>query len=55
MEVYAFTKDVGWVNHEGVAADVFDHILAIVSEFDLRVFQAPGGHDLARLVQERGM
>ncbi|HBN95872.1 MAG TPA: mechanosensitive ion channel protein MscS [Firmicutes bacterium] len=55
MEIYAFTKDVGWVNHEGVAADVFDHVLAIVSEFDLRVFQAPGGHDLARLVRERSL
>jgi miniconductance mechanosensitive channel len=55
LEIYAFTKDVGWVNHEGVAADVFDHILAIVSEFDLRVFQVPGGHDLAGLVQERGL
>lgn len=55
MEVYAFTKEVGWVNHEGVAADVFDHVLAIISEFDLRVFQNPGGHDLAGLVQERGL
>lgn len=55
LEIYAFTKDVGWVNHEGVAADVFDHVLAIVHEFDLRVFQVPGGHDLARLVQERGL
>ncbi len=54
MEVYTFTKDVGWVNHEGIAADVFDHILAIVSEFDLRVFQNPGGHDVAKLVEERG-
>jgi len=55
LEIYAFTKDVGWVNHEGVAADVFDHVLAIVPEFDLRVFQVPGGHDLARLVRERGL
>lgn len=55
LEIYAFTKDVGWVNHEGVAADVFDHVLAVISEFDLRVFQVPGGHDLARLVRERGM
>lgn len=54
MEIYAFTKDTGWVNHEGVASDVFDHVLAVVSEFDLRVFQAPGGHDLTRLAAERG-
>lgn len=55
MEIYAFTKDVGWVNHEGVASDVFDHILAIVSEFDLRVFQVPSGHDLTNMVQGGGI
>ena len=55
MEIYAFTKDVGWVNHESVAADIFDHVLAIISEFDLRVFQNPSGNDLARLVAERGL
>lgn len=54
LEIYAFTKDVGWVNHEGVAADIFDHILAIVPEFGIRVFQAPGGHDLAELTIGRG-
>lgn len=54
MEIYAFTKDVAWVNHEGVASDIFDHILAIVPEFELRVFQTPSGHDLARVVAERG-
>lgn len=55
MEIYAFTKDVGWVNHEGVAADVFDHVLAIISEFGLRVFQVPSGHDLTSMVQGRGL
>ncbi len=55
MEIYAFTKDVGWVNHEGVAADVFDHVLAIISEFDLRVFQAPSGHDFTKVVQRGGL
>jgi miniconductance mechanosensitive channel len=55
MEIYAFTKDTGWVNHEGVAADIFDHILAIIPEFDLRVFQNPSGHDLARALEERGI
>ena len=55
MEIYAFTKDTGWINHEGVAADIFDHILAIIPEFELRVFQNPSGHDLARVMAERGL
>ncbi len=53
MEIYVFTKDVAWVKHESVQADIFDHILAVVPQFDLRVFQNPGGHDLARIGLER--
>lgn len=54
MEIYAFTKDVRWVKHESVQADVFDHVLAVISDFGLRVFQNPGGHDLAPLGIGRG-
>lgn len=54
MEIYAFTKDTAWVNHESVAADIFDHILAIIPEFELRVFQNPSGHDLVRAAAGRG-
>ncbi|MDI9414099.1 MAG: mechanosensitive ion channel [Bacillota bacterium] len=52
MEIYVFTASVAWVVHEGVQADIFDHILAIISEFDLRVFQNPAGHDLLKLRDE---
>ena len=55
MEIYVFTKDVGWVQHESVQADIFDHILAVIPQFDLRLFQNPGGHDLARLGLERSV
>lgn len=46
IEIYTFTNDTGWVFYEGVQSDIFDHILAVVPEFDLRVYQAPTGHDL---------
>lgn len=49
LEIYVFTKDTSWAAHEGVQADIFDHILAVVSEFDLRVAQDPTGYDLQRL------
>ena len=49
LEIYVFSNDVAWVNYEGIQADIFDHIIAIVPEFGLRVFQAPSGHDLAAL------
>lgn len=53
IEVYAFTKDIGWVAHEGVQSDIFDHILAVVPEFDLRVFQAPSSSDVRSLAAGR--
>jgi miniconductance mechanosensitive channel len=39
MELYAFTSDVRWVAHENVQSDIFDHLLAIIPEFGLVVYQ----------------
>lgn len=50
LEIYVFTKDVVWVRHESVQADIFDHVLAVVPYFDLRVFQNPSGHDLQNMI-----
>jgi miniconductance mechanosensitive channel len=49
MEIYAFSSDTGWSNYEGIQSDIFDHILAMVPEFGLRVFQSPSGADLQEL------
>ena len=49
MELYFFSALKEWVLYEGVQADVFDHVLAIIPEFDLRVFQNPSGDDLRSL------
>ena len=49
MEIYAFSNDTSWANYEGLQADIFDHIMATVPEFDLRVFQKPSGRDLESL------
>ena len=49
IEIYGFTKGTEWVNYENVLADILDHILAIIPEFDLRVYQDPSGHDLREL------
>jgi miniconductance mechanosensitive channel len=45
LELYFFSKDQNWVNYEAIQADIFDHLFAMVSYFDLRVFQHPSGHD----------
>ena len=49
IEIYVFCKDIVWVNYEEIQADIFDHILAVVSEFDLKVFQNPAGSDFNEL------
>ena len=49
LEVYVFVADTRWPVYEAVQADVFDHLLAIVGEFGLRVFQQPSGRDLREL------
>ncbi len=46
MEIYVFCKDKRWANYESIQADIFDHILAALPHFDLRVFQYPSGFDL---------
>lgn len=52
LEVYFFSSEKDWVLYEGIQADVFDHILAVIPEFDLRVFQNPSGADMAALLGE---
>jgi miniconductance mechanosensitive channel len=46
LEIYCFTNTVAWAEYEGIQADIFDHLLSILPEFDLRVFQNPAGTDL---------
>lgn len=46
LEIYVFTNDTAWTNYESIQSDIFDHILAIVPEFGLRVFQNPTGYDM---------
>lgn len=48
MELYFFSANKDWIPYEGVQADVFDHVLAIIPEFDLQVFQSPSGRDFQR-------
>ncbi|MBD9655513.1 mechanosensitive ion channel family protein [Pseudomonas sp. PDM12] len=49
LELYCFTNTVAWVPYEGYQSDIFDHLLAILPEFGLRVFQHPSGADMREL------
>jgi len=50
IEVYVFTNDTEWIAYEDIQSDIFDHLIAAVNEFDLKVFQHPTGNDLNKLV-----
>ena len=53
MQIYCFSRDTRWVSYEGIQSDIFDHILSIAPQFDVRVFQSPGGHDFAGVLGGR--
>ena len=49
LELYFFSNTSNWVQYETLQADVFDHLLASISSFGLRVFQSPTGQDFLNL------
>jgi miniconductance mechanosensitive channel len=49
LEIYCFTNTTEWAAYEDIQSDIFDHLLAIVPEFKLRLYQKPAGSDLANL------
>jgi len=50
LELYCFTNDIRWAAYEGIQADIFDHLLAILPEFGLKVFQHPSGADMRNML-----
>ncbi len=46
LEIYCFSNTVAWAEYENIQADIFDHLLAVIDQFELRVFQRPGGADM---------
>ena len=49
LQIYCFTSTTAWVAYEGIQSDIFDHLLAILPEFGLRVFQHPSGADMREM------
>jgi miniconductance mechanosensitive channel len=52
LEVYVFSNDQEWANFEAIQSDIFDHLLAVIPEFGLRVFQNPTGSDFRSLIKK---
>jgi miniconductance mechanosensitive channel len=49
LQVYVFTSNTAWVAYEGIQSDIFEHLLAVLPEFGLRIFQQPTGTDVQAL------
>lgn len=52
VEVYCFSSSTDWTDYETLQSDLFDHILAVIPEFDLRIHQTPSGNDIRQLIPE---
>ena len=52
LEIYAFTNTTVWAEYESIQADIFDHILAVIDEFGLRVHQTPSGNDMRGMLRQ---
>ncbi|WP_417659864.1 mechanosensitive ion channel family protein [Pseudidiomarina sp.] len=52
FEIYCFTATTEWVEYEGIQSDIFDHLISILPEFGLRVFQHPSGVDMREMVTQ---
>ena len=50
IQIYVFTNVTDWIEYESIQADIFDHLLAIVPQFGLRVFQNPTGEDFKKII-----
>lgn len=42
LEIYAFTNKTEWITYEGIQSDIFDHLIAVLPEFGLTLFQYAG-------------
>ncbi len=49
IEVYAFSKNKVWTEYEAIMADIFDHLFAVTSNFELEIFERPSSRDFNKI------
>jgi len=52
IEIYVFSAEQRWAPYEGIIGDIFDHIIAVVPEFGLKIYQRPSGADISSLSEK---
>ena len=53
LEIFCFSKDKRWEHYEHIKADIFDHVIAAVSYFDLEIFEEPSSKDITNFLTQR--
>ena len=49
IQIYVFSNNTNWVEYEEIQSDIFDHLLAALNQFDLKIYQSPSGNDLSKI------
>ena len=52
IQIYVFSNDIDWIRYEEIQSDIFDHLLAVIPEFGLKIFQSPSGKDFEEFGQK---
>lgn len=53
LQIYAFTSKTGLITYENIQSEIFEHLLAVMNEFDLKIYQQPTGDDLLALAKNK--
>jgi len=54
LELYCFTATVAWAEYEGIQADIFEQLFALLPEFGLALYQQPSGQDVRAALAAAG-
>ena len=52
LQIYVFSNNTNWVEYEEIQSDIFDHLIAALDQFDLKIYQRPSGNDFLSLQKE---
>ncbi|WP_404303251.1 mechanosensitive ion channel family protein [Alicycliphilus denitrificans] len=55
LELYCFTATTAWVQYEAIQGDIFDHLIAVLPEFGLHLYQSPTGHDIRAGLRQQSL
>ena len=47
IEIYVFSNNTNWIEYEEIQSDIFDHLLSVLNQFELQIYQYPSGSDFS--------